>query len=174
MIAAPYRLVTLLEILQFNAEAFCRLSSVVGQMLVILEQGRIPAVDAMGGSLGELHREAQRLKLHPVDRQLERIKEHFTGGQATVTTMRPMIVDLYNRLLEEFEGRFLLIISPETVDYYRQSKPLFGSEVWPISARTGAGRALSGLDAEWPGLRPAVASFRFCGNRIFRRGLSPV
>ena len=124
----PSRLVTLLDLLEFKAEPFCRLSSVVGQMLVLLENGIVPDVSAMGGSLGELHREVRRLKFRSVDRQLEKIKEHFTSGHATAASMRPMIVSLYERMMEECGDRFFLAVSAENADYYKQTTPLFGPD----------------------------------------------
>ena len=111
-----------------KAETICRLSSVVGQMLVALEFS-LPRADMMASSLGELHREAEQLGLRPVVRQLERIKDHFLGGSATGQSLRPMVVDLYNRMLEVFEERLFLTLSPDAERYYSQPEPLFGSVV---------------------------------------------
>lgn len=123
------RMVTLLEILEVKAEAFCRMSSMIGQMLVVLEMNQIPDAGVMGGTLGELHREAQRLGLRAVDRQLERVKEHFGSAGATTATMRPMLVEVYNRMLETLEDSFFLSVPAENVPLYRSTEPLFGPEV---------------------------------------------
>jgi len=59
---APYRLVTLLEILETSAEAFWRLSSILGQIIIRLENNQITTenMSTVSGSLGELMREAER------------------------------------------------------------------------------------------------------------------
>lgn len=126
---AAYRLVSLLEILEVKADAFCRMSSMIGQMLVMLELNQLPDTGAMGSILGELHREAQRLGLRSVDRQLERIKEHFTSTGANTTTMRPMLIELSNRMLESLADQVFLMIPAEGINYYREPMRGFGPEV---------------------------------------------
>lgn len=111
-----------------KAETIVRLSSIVGQLVVLLDLTQ-PNAGAMAGSLGELQREAEHLGLKPVVRQLDRIKEHFTSSSATTATLKPMVVDLYNRLLEEMEDRVFLTLSPTALPFYVQSEPLFGTEV---------------------------------------------
>lgn len=111
-----------------QAEKMCRLSSIVGQLIVSLDFVK-PDTAAMGGSLGELQREAQHLGLRYVDRHLERVKDHFISGSATTATMKPMIVELYHRLLEEMEDRLFLTMSADDVKFYTQPEPLFGPEV---------------------------------------------
>jgi len=60
-------MVSFLELLEYNAEAFCRLSSVLGQALLILKQGHAndSTMSQLAGSLGEMQREVQRLYFHP-------------------------------------------------------------------------------------------------------------
>jgi hypothetical protein len=101
----------------------------IGQMLVVLEMHQIPDVKIMGSTLGELHREAQRLGLRSVVRQLDRVKEHFSAAGTTTTTMRAMIVDVYNRMLESLEDSFFLSVPVENVPLYRSTEPLFGTDV---------------------------------------------
>jgi len=113
---------------QTNAEPLIRLSSVLGQSLVILQHA-VPDTAALGASLGQLQREAEALGLRPVHRQLERIKEHFTSGQANAQSLRAMIVDLYQRLLEAMEERTLLLLSDEEARLFSSTEPPFGPDV---------------------------------------------
>src|SRR5579883_390392 len=128
MIAVPHQLVTLMEILEVKAEAFCRLSSMVGQMIVVLARNLNADVASIGGTLGELQREAQRLGLRSVDQHLSRVYEHFASGNANTQTMHSMITELYNRMLDELSGRFFLSIAAEDAELYKADKPLFGPQ----------------------------------------------
>lgn len=126
----PYRMVTLLELLELNAEAFCRLSSIVGQLIILLRHNADVDASEMVRSLGELQREASRLGFRSVDRQLERIKERVTGSDGIhAAQLEPMIMDLYTRLREECEDGVFLVIPPEMKVHYKQSEPLFGADV---------------------------------------------
>jgi hypothetical protein len=129
MIWHPYRLVSLLEILKVPAGAFCRMSSLIGQMIIVLAQNRLPEVDTMGQTLGELQREATRLGIRSVTRQLERIRENLDSGKASNATMHPMMLELNNRLVDELSDKQFLMMDDEAVRYYEQQTPLFGQEV---------------------------------------------
>jgi len=124
----PGSLVTLMAILEVKADAFCRLSSMIGQMIIALAQNWTTEMGAVAGTLGELQREAQRLDLRSVDQHLSRIYESIKPGM-TNQVMHGMVVELYNRMLDELNDRFFLSISAEDVKHYRQSEPLFGKDV---------------------------------------------
>lgn len=122
---------TALEILEVNAEAFCRMSSMLGQMLVRLENSQLNQENAgvMAQSLGELLRESKRLGLRHTTQQLERIKEHYLSNRSNASTLQPMIFQLYERILDELSDRHFLALKPEAIPYYRQARPLFGDTV---------------------------------------------
>ncbi|MGH6857845.1 MAG: hypothetical protein ACRECP_09480 [Methylocella sp.] len=117
-----------MAILELKADAFCRLSSMIGQMMVVLSRDWTVETGQIGGTLGELQREAQRLGLSSVDKHMSRIHESIKPGMNNLI-MRDMINELYNRMLDELSDRVFLNISPEDAEYYRQSKPLFGQDV---------------------------------------------
>lgn len=127
--SAPSKLVSVLAILEVSGEAFCRISSILGQMIILLAHGQIPDTKGMGGNLGELEREAERLELRSVSLHLARVKEHFLGGSATTATMHPMVTELYNRMRDALEERLLITVDPAQANLYRQNEPLFGGEV---------------------------------------------
>jgi hypothetical protein len=62
MRACSYRMVTLLEILETSAEAWWRLASMTGQMMVKLET-ELPPLDSVVETLSELRGECVKLKL---------------------------------------------------------------------------------------------------------------
>jgi hypothetical protein len=128
----PYRLVTLLEILETSAESFWRLSSILGQLIIRLENHQIDEsnMGAAASSLGELMRESERLNLRPAVQQLGRIKEQLFGkNRGTLASVRPMLLDLHMRILDTLEDMVFLIVPPECMELYEQSKPPFGSDV---------------------------------------------
>lgn len=77
------------------------------------------------------------LGLQSAVRQLDRIKEHFLGGQANADSVRSMLIDLHNRMLEAFEGRLFLALTPDEERLYSQPEPLWGvsvDEAFPSAA----------------------------------------
>ncbi len=121
---APYRVVTLLELLEHNAEAFCRLSSLMGQLMVGLRVNFRGTLDGVA-SLGELQREAQRLGLSTTTKQLQRIYDSIESGTPPETISK-LVEEAYLRLLDEIEERIFVAIPSEMTDVYRQSEPPFG------------------------------------------------
>lgn len=113
-----------------DAEAFCRFSSIIGQSLILLDLHSDPPWSGLIQSLGQLQRESQRMGMTGVDKVLERIKEHITGGDAvSAATVRPMIAELYNRMRDDLEGMLFLQVADAKADFYRQPSPLFGANV---------------------------------------------
>ena len=132
MSLTPYEMVTLLEILETKADAFWRLSSILGQLIIRLENNQITekTLKIAVGSLGELHREAERLNFRPAVQQLERIKEQLFGeDRVSLDNMKPMLLDLHMRILDLLEDTVFLVMPPESRELYRQPIPLFGPDV---------------------------------------------
>jgi len=131
---APFQVVTLMEILESDAEAWWRVSSLIGQFFVRLEGQAIgqTTMEAGVGALAELEREVERLKLESTRKQLERVKEALFGNdrqRVPLTAIQPMIRELHVRMCDELEGRFFLFLPSENVPLYRQKEPLFGATV---------------------------------------------
>lgn len=123
-----YRLGSLLELLEYHAEPFCRLSSVLGQAIMIFKHGRpnSETLHGFAGSMGELERESVQLGLRSVAKQLGRLKDDLLGN-GTVTEQA--VTEVYNRLRDALEDRLFLAVPAEVSDYYRQPEPLFGKDV---------------------------------------------
>ena len=127
------QIVALLEILETSAEAWWRLSSIIGQLFVRLET-TFPPVEQIAPALGELQIEARRLDIRSADAQIARINEEVHSGNwrsiaELAIALRPLIIDLHLRISDELRDRFFLVISSDNVSYYRQAEPLFGLEV---------------------------------------------
>jgi hypothetical protein len=123
-----------MEILETSAEAWWRLAGMIGQSIVKLE----PVFDlgpngagAIGATLAEIQREATRLQLRSTMAQITRIGEYITPGDHPIMQgqIRAMLVDLHQRMCDELNDRFFLSVPAENIEFYRQSKPLFGPEV---------------------------------------------
>ncbi len=100
---SPYEMVSLLELLKHNAEAFCRLSSLIGQMMVGTKFGLPAYVDGLP-QLSELQREAERLGLASTSKQVERVYNSI-DSDLTPEKIHRLLNELYLRLLDELEDR---------------------------------------------------------------------
>jgi hypothetical protein len=127
----PYRPVSLLQILEVSAGAFCRMSSLIGQTVILLASDHMRDDDEtkLGGVSEELKCEAERLKIRSVSQQLARIWEYVDSGNLNAAGLHPMIVELNNRMIGELSVKECLMIDETAVKYYRQSQPSFGIEV---------------------------------------------
>jgi hypothetical protein len=108
---ARYRLVILLEILETSAEAFWRLSSILGQFMIRLEANQVTdqILGIATGALGDMQREINRLKLASASKQLDRIKIALIGDESerkTLVEIRSMLEELHLRVLDELDDRF--------------------------------------------------------------------
>lgn len=127
------RLVTLLEILETSAEAWWRLASMTGQLMVRLERS-IPPLDSVIETLAELAREVGRLDLPLSEAQLLRIRDelpNFANVEMAIVAerLRGMVVEVNMRVWDELKNRFFLTIPAQEISLYRQQEPLFGKDV---------------------------------------------
>jgi hypothetical protein len=133
MTARPFQVVILMEILETSAEAWWRLASMTGQLMVRLEAS-LPPMQQIVETLAELHRECGRLGLPLSQAHLERFRDGLADfANVPLSTvaerMRGGIVELNMRVWDELENRFFLTIPADHIAWYRQSEPLFGKEV---------------------------------------------
>jgi hypothetical protein len=131
---APYQLVTLLKLLETNAEAFWRLSSVIGQLFIRLENRQVSEnmMSIAARSLGEFDRELPKLSLKLASKQMARIKVALIGEEherKPMSDIGPMLKDLHQRICDDLDGRVFLFMPEAAVPYYQPETPLFGDEV---------------------------------------------
>lgn len=122
-----------MEILETSAEAWWRLASMTGQLMVRLEQS-IPPFESVVETLAELHRECGKLGLPLSHAQLFRIRDELpnfanTNLAIVAQRLRQMVHDLNLRVWDELKNKFFLTIPSETFALYRQDQPPFGADV---------------------------------------------
>jgi hypothetical protein len=98
-------------------------------MLVILRQGNVPDKKALIGSLGQIHREAERLQLQSVVKHMDRVKEHLFSKSVTTESLHALVAELYNRMRDEMETRVVVMVDPAKAGLFQQESPLWGQEV---------------------------------------------
>ncbi len=135
----PYEWVSLMELLEMYAGAYWRMSGMIGQIICHLEAGAMGATlseqvhDAVGGTLGELQRDMERLRLESPLKQLQRIRDYLNGkesnGEVVYSVLRQRIAALHERMIDDLEARCFLCVPQEVTELYRQPRPLFGEEV---------------------------------------------
>ncbi|MEO6606833.1 MAG: hypothetical protein ABIN69_00010, partial [Aestuariivirga sp.] len=115
--------------LDHDAEAFCRFSSIIGQALVVLQTNQMPDSVSLISNLKQLDAAAQRLELNSVHQQIERIREASLKGGLSFSDLRAMFVQLYERLSDGMKERVFLSIGLRDQYFYEQPEPLFGRTV---------------------------------------------
>ncbi len=128
-----FQLVTLMEILETSAEAWWRMASMTGQLMVRLEAS-LPPMERIIEILAELHRECGRLDLPFSQAHLDRFRDGLTDFAnvplpTVAERMRGMVVELNMRVWDELKNRFFLTVPADNIAYYQQAEPLFGKEV---------------------------------------------
>src|SRR5262249_29583075 len=78
----PYRLVSLMELFRLRAEAFCRLTEVIGKLTFQLASGSEAEdlksiIETYLTTLGVVEEQAKKLKLRVTVRQIERIAKNL-------------------------------------------------------------------------------------------------
>ena len=108
---APYRLVTMLEMLEALRRPGGALSSNIGQLFVRLETS-IPPAESIVIVL-QLRAESEKIGLSLSTMQIDRIKEYVRANAGRVTLqefgerLRQLVLELHVRVLDELEDRFL-------------------------------------------------------------------
>lgn len=128
----PYKLVSLMELLKLNAEAFCRASTVIGQAWVLVNRtGDLSATDAgtLGAALGELQRECETLELPSATVQIGRMRQWLDAGSGDLHVLTQMLVELQNRVIDELSTRFFLAVPLQKRHYYEQPEAVLGPEI---------------------------------------------
>ena len=123
-----------MSILEASAEAWWRLSSMIGQLLVRLETG-LPPVDVIIATFAELRTESEKIGLSLTTRQIDRIKEYAKSNAGKVPIQefgekfRQLVLDMHERALDELHHRFFIVIPSEMIQYYKHVEPIFGDSV---------------------------------------------
>lgn len=139
----PFKLVSLMELLRFEADAYCRLTGMIGQLLTHFQIVSNPQAalagmtlkdsvyDGLGATLVEMQQQLEKLNLPSAQKHFERMKWTFFNNEATVTGdwLAHNLSELLSRIVDELGERLFLNVPPTQAELYLQSKPLFGEEV---------------------------------------------
>jgi hypothetical protein len=125
----PGRLWSLWDMLNHDAEAFCRFSSILGQAIIGLRFNQKPDLNVMISTLKGIRLESNKIGLSSVVAQVNRIEEYTTSNSPDVNQWQNMLFELYNRLRDDLSSRSFLSVMEESAKYYKQTEPLFGLEV---------------------------------------------
>jgi len=127
------KLVSLMELLELNAEAFCRASMIIGQAWMLISRGddvTTNAAGTIGGIVGELQRECERLELPSAVAQIGRIRQWLdSASDRNLGIFSQMLVELQNRLVDDLKRRIFLAVPEQHEALYKQGQPLFGDGV---------------------------------------------
>lgn len=123
--AEPYKLWSLLDMLRFYADAFCRAMGILPQVWPRLNSGISPTDDgvaAFGQSIREIGEQCERLEL-PVSlsqvRAIQtRVGEVQSGRPVQYTELGRMTGDLYGRVIDELGSRYFLVVPAGKVGSY--------------------------------------------------------
>jgi hypothetical protein len=134
----PYRLWSLLDMLRFHADAFCRAMGILPQVWPRLNAGVSPdeeSVGAFGGAVQELDKCCLELQL-PVSHVqanaiMQRVRLASQGRTVPFTELGRMTTELYSRVIDELASRYFLMLKTENVSAY--AEPLGGWDI-PIRA----------------------------------------
>jgi hypothetical protein len=149
----PWRIVTLLELLEGYAAAFWSVSNTLGQAIIRLETDPVLHHRA-GGDIGKTLSRLKQLAEHHNFRSLKRECAYFGelldghDGPITHQRLRESIMHLVQVTGGELEDRTFLVIPPEYTELYRDPLAAFGKDTidaFPLVAEdiSEAGKCLA-------------------------------
>jgi hypothetical protein len=124
----PYRLVSLWDMLQFNADVFAANSGRLMKFWVGLRRGATLddfGTKELGGTLGELQRECEKHGFRSSLNQIRRIEEYINRGMVPSEELGQLAL----RIQEDLQGEMFLHVPTARVHFYESKEPLFGAEV---------------------------------------------
>lgn len=115
--------VSLLDMLNFCADDYCRASSLLGQIFAQIKSGIEPTMESwnrVAGSLGKLERECERLGLSNTLAQIRRIKPIFVEGSSAVNwnDLGRDVIEVQLRMNDELEACTLFLLTHEEANFY--------------------------------------------------------
>lgn len=119
--------------LRFRAQSFVAASNMFSQIAHLLSRGeglRDSHVPELGGMLGELQRECEKVDLPMTLAQLKRIRESLGDGSfGTFAHMNQQLQELMNRMWDELDTNYFYQIESSKSKYYEEPEGKIGSEI---------------------------------------------
>jgi hypothetical protein len=138
IVQKPYELVPLMELLKFQADAYCRLMSMMGQLLAHFTiASSQPALSLtktvfaeLAATLKEMETQIDALNLPYSKKHFERFKSSiFDGGDLSSESLKRNLSELTTRITDELGERLFLNVPREQAYLYLQAEPIFGDDV---------------------------------------------
>ncbi|MGO8909596.1 MAG: hypothetical protein ACLQDM_09785 [Bradyrhizobium sp.] len=148
---ADGRILSLMALLTFYADEFCKASGILAQAWVLINKtGGLDrqAIEALGSTLGDLQRQCEQIELPMTGRRLQRLLDTFRPDYAHtwIETAR-QLAEIQQTLIDELEDRLVLCLPADKGSFYT-GHDLFGPDVarqFSSASReiTEAGRCLA-------------------------------
>lgn len=125
------KLVTMLDMLRFNAHEFLGATSWIAQIMARLNSGLDVSEENLIGcaeNLGLMERHCERLGLHAAVQHLRRFRGLIDSSSAQEWFRH--LAETQNRIWDELEVRIYLQIDRGLAGYYEATLPLFGQKVF--------------------------------------------
>lgn len=119
----PYKLWSLLDMLRFYAHTFCKISGLLGQMWIQINQiGNLTEQDAktLAKTIGGLQRECSELGLKGIVSQIDNFKNQTDSG-LSAALLSTLLQSIQLALISELEGRVFLYVPFDRQSYYEAS-----------------------------------------------------
>lgn len=130
----PYRLVSLLDMLRFYADKFCRCSSLLGQMFVAIRNGETPigkSFGLVGSELRRIEKDCEEAGLVVTLAQIKRV--HQLVETDILNTNLPFfgqeLIQIQTRLNDELEARLFFSVPQEKAKFYHDNPDPYGASV---------------------------------------------
>jgi len=127
----PFQLVNLMELLQFHAAEFCRISGILSQALTYIRCNHELNPETwgeIGYSLRDLKLECEKLELRSALAHINRVLEYINRG-TELAVLERYFTEIQTRVVDDLSDRWFLHLPPPSVEFYRPTKPLFTAAV---------------------------------------------
>lgn len=133
--AEPYRLWSLLDMIDITRLSLMPPGFILGQAIVKLELVAMGASipESNYGHVGEgiamLLNYAEATGLQSIGPKVDRIREAIARGNQSAAWLRQSLIDLVERAEDEMKSQRFLVVQSSEVAYYEQPKPIWGNEI---------------------------------------------
>jgi hypothetical protein len=129
----PNRLINFLEMLKFQAEHFCRASSLLGQFYMDVKNGKSPvgmSWEVIASELGLMEKLCVDLSLTATLAQIRRVKKLWFEGnieRVGIQFFAQQVIEIQTRLNDELAAEMIVILKPRNAEYFTAFSPDTGN-----------------------------------------------
>jgi hypothetical protein len=129
----PYGLVSLFDMLKFNAHHFVAISNTLGALSMEIASGGLPQARSLaifGEQFKLLRQSCGEIGMPLSSAAIDRAFVTLARGEFELEGMRNIILDIQQRVWDELSTRTFVQVPTELADCYESAAPLFGKEVF--------------------------------------------